>query len=175
MGLGPLMAIYQARFLKYLGARRVAATEGRKVWAFLGDGETDEPESLGAISLAGRESVASTDPQVAWTGDTQQRPELRTATFPWAASGRSLSLGRSEGLTKLFIDEQTHRIVGAGVVGTNAGELISEISLAIELGAEVGDLAHTIHPHPTLSETVGLSAEVWEGTVTDLYLPRRSR
>ena len=118
-------------------------------------------------------SVAYTDPEIAWTGLTQQQAEAqgiatRAAVVPWAANGRSLSLGRSEGLTKLIVDETTHQVLGAGIVGTNAGELISEIGLGVELGADVGDLAHTIHPHPTLSETVGLAAEFWEGIATDL-------
>ena len=118
-------------------------------------------------------SVAYTDPEIAWTGLTQQQAEAqgiatRAVAVPWAANGRSLSLGRSEGLTKLIVDETTHQVLGAGIVGTNAGELISEISLGVELGADVGDLAHTIHPHPTLSETVGLAAEFWEGIATDL-------
>ena len=93
--------------------------------------------------------------------------------FPWAASGRSLSLGRSEGLTKLIVDEKTRRIIGAGIAGPNAGELISEVALAIEMGSDVEDIALTIHPHPTLSETVALSAEIFEGTITDLYLPKK--
>ncbi len=95
------------------------------------------------------------------------------AVFPWAASGRSLSLGRDEGLTKLILDEKTHRVIGAGIVGPNAGELIAEITLAIEMGCEVEDLALTIHPHPTLSETIPLAAEIFEGTITDLYLPKK--
>jgi dihydrolipoyl dehydrogenase len=93
--------------------------------------------------------------------------------FPWAASGRSLTLGRSEGLTKLLFDEATGRVIGCGIVGPSAGDLITEAALAIEMGADAADVALTIHPHPTLSETVGLSAEAFEGTITDLYLPRR--
>lgn len=124
-------------------------------------------------------SVAYTDPEVAWVGLTEQEAKAKgikvgKATFPWAASGRSLSVGRSEGLTKLVVDEATHRVIGAGIVGPNAGELVAEIALAIEMGADVEDLALTIHPHPTLSETVALAAEIFEGTITDLYLPKKS-
>ncbi len=93
--------------------------------------------------------------------------------FPWAASGRSLSLGRDEGMTKLLFDEVTHRIIGGGIVGPNAGDLIAEVALAIELGCDPTDIGKTIHPHPTLSETVGMAAEVFEGTITDLYAPKK--
>jgi dihydrolipoamide dehydrogenase len=124
-------------------------------------------------------SVAYTDPEVAWAGVTEN--EARAAgvaygkgVFPWAASGRSLTLGRSEGLTKLLFDEATGRVIGCGIVGPSAGDLIAEAVLAIEMGADAADVALTIHPHPTLSETVGLAAEAFEGTITDLYLPRRS-
>jgi len=123
-------------------------------------------------------SVAYTDPEVAWAGVTES--EARAAgvaygkgVFPWAASGRSLTLGRSEGLTKLLFDEATGRVIGCGIVGPSAGDLITEAVLAIEMGADAADVALTIHPHPTLSETVGLAAEAFEGTITDLYLPRR--
>ena len=92
--------------------------------------------------------------------------------FPWAASGASLSLGRAEGLTKLLFDEATDRVIGAGIVGPNAGELIAEVAHAIEMGSDAADIGLTIHAHPTLSETVGLAAEAFEGTITDLYLPR---
>lgn len=123
-------------------------------------------------------SVAYTDPEIAWTGMTETEAKAKgikygKGVFPWAASGRSLSIGRSEGLTKLLIDETTHRVIGAGIVGPNAGELISEITLAIEMGADVEDISLTIHPHPTLSETVMLAAEIFEGTITDLYLPKK--
>jgi dihydrolipoamide dehydrogenase len=94
-------------------------------------------------------------------------------TFPWAASGRSLCLGRDEGITKLLFEEGTDRIIGCGMVGPSAGDLISEVALAIEMGADAADIALTIHPHPTLSETVGMAAEAFEGTITDLYLPKR--
>lgn len=123
-------------------------------------------------------SVAYTDPEIAWVGLTETEAKAKgikvgKGVFPWAASGRALSNGRSEGFTKLLVDEESHRVLGAGVVGTNAGELIAEIALAIEMGADVEDLALTIHPHPTLSETLALSAEVFEGTITDLYIPKK--
>ena len=92
---------------------------------------------------------------------------------PWAASGRSLSVGRDEGITKLLFDEATHRLIGCAIVGPNAGELIAEAALAIEMGADAADIALTIHPHPTLSETVGMAAEMFEGTITDLIAPKR--
>lgn len=123
-------------------------------------------------------SVAYTDPEIAWVGVTETEAKKNgikygKGVFPWAASGRSLSIGRSEGLTKLLIDESTHRVIGAGIVGTNAGELVAEVALAIEMGCDVEDIALTIHPHPTLSETVAMAAEVFEGTITDLYLPKK--
>jgi dihydrolipoamide dehydrogenase len=123
-------------------------------------------------------SVAYTDPEVAWVGLTETEAKARgvpfeKAAFPWSASGRSLALGRDEGFTKLLFDPQTHRVLGGGIVGTNAGDLIAEVALAIEMGADATDLALTIHPHPTLSETVAFAAEAFEGTLTDLYLPRR--
>jgi dihydrolipoamide dehydrogenase len=123
-------------------------------------------------------SVAYTDPEVAWVGTTETEAKAAgvtygKATFPWAASGRSLTLGRTEGLTKLLFDEATGRLIGCGIVGPNAGDLISEAALAIELGADAADVALTIHPHPTLSETIALAAEAFEGTITDLYLPKR--
>lgn len=124
-------------------------------------------------------SVAYTDPEIAWVGMTEN--EARDAgtrygrgTFPWAASGRSLSLGRDEGLTKLLFEEGTGRVIGCGMVGPSAGELVGEVALAIEMGADAADLALTVHPHPTLSETVGMAAEAFEGSITDLYLQRRS-
>jgi dihydrolipoamide dehydrogenase len=123
-------------------------------------------------------SVAYTDPEVAWVGLTETAAKAQGLTvekgvFPWAASGRSLSVGRDEGFTKLLIDPATHRVVGGGIVGPNAGELIAEIALAIEMGAAAADIGLTIHPHPTLSESVGMAAEAWEGTLTDLYLPKQ--
>ena len=124
-------------------------------------------------------SVAYTDPEVAWAGVTENQARAAGVTygkgvFPWAASGRSLTLGRSEGLTKLLFDEATGRLIGCGIVGPNAGDLIAEAVLAIEMGADAADIALSIHPHPTLSETVALAAEAFEGTITDLYLPRRA-
>jgi dihydrolipoamide dehydrogenase len=123
-------------------------------------------------------SVAYTDPEVAWVGLTETEAKTKgipygKGVFPWAASGRSLSIGRSEGITKLLVDEKTHRILGAAMVGPNAGELVAEAALAIEMGSDVEDLALTIHPHPTLSETIAMAAEVFEGTITDLYLPKK--
>jgi len=123
-------------------------------------------------------SVAYTDPEVAWVGVTEEEAKARDVryekgSFPWAASGRSLALGRSEGMTKLLFDEKTGQIIGAGIVGTNAGDLISEAALAIELGCNAADIGLTIHPHPTLSETLAFSAEAAEGTITDLYIPRK--
>jgi dihydrolipoamide dehydrogenase len=124
-------------------------------------------------------SVAYTDPEVAWTGLTESDAaargiEVEKATFPWAASGRALGLGRSEGVTKLLVDPDSRRVLGAGIVGVNAGELMAELGHAIEMGADAEDLALTIHPHPTLSETIGLAAEAATGTITDLYLPKRA-
>jgi len=118
-------------------------------------------------------SVAYTDPEVAWVGLTEDEAKakgakVQKAQFPWAASGRAIANGRDEGLTKLLFDAETHRIVGGGIVGTRAGDLISEIALAIEMGADAVDIGKTIHPHPTLSESVGFAAEVFEGVCTDL-------
>jgi dihydrolipoamide dehydrogenase len=119
--------------------------------------------------------VAYTDPEVAWTGITEREAtaagiDCEAASFPWQASGRALSLGRGEGLTKLLVDPATRRVLGMGIVGVNAGELIGEATLAIEAGLRADDLARAIHPHPTLSESVGQAAEAAEGTITDLYL-----
>jgi dihydrolipoamide dehydrogenase len=123
-------------------------------------------------------SVAYTDPEVAWVGLTEndakaQGVKYGKGTFPWAASGRSLSLGRDEGVTKVLFDAGTDRIIGCGIVGPNAGDLIAEAALAIEMGADAEDIGHTIHPHPTLSETFGMAAEMFAGTITDLMPPRR--
>jgi dihydrolipoamide dehydrogenase len=130
------------------------------------------------FDVRGIPSVAYTDPEVAWVGVTETEAKAAgvrygKGTFPWVASGRSLSLGRSEGMTKLLFDETTDRLIGAGMVGPNAGELVAEAALAVEMGADATDVALTVHPHPTLSETVGLAAEAFEGTITDLYLPKR--
>jgi dihydrolipoamide dehydrogenase len=123
-------------------------------------------------------SVAFTDPELAWVGVTEEEAKAQgmkfgKAAFPWAASGRSLSLGRDEGITKLIFDQETHRIIGGGIVGPNAGDLIAEVALAIEMGCNAEDIGKTIHPHPTLSETVGMAAEVFAGTITDLYVAKK--
>ncbi|MFT7529831.1 MAG: dihydrolipoamide dehydrogenase, partial [Gammaproteobacteria bacterium] len=125
-------------------------------------------------------SVAYTDPEIAWVGVTEQEAKQQglnygKGVFPWAASGRSLSLGRSEGITKLLFDEDSKRVIGAGIVGSNAGDLIAEVALAIETGCDATDIGLTIHPHPTLSETVAFAAEAFEGTLTDLYLPKKKK
>ena len=118
-------------------------------------------------------SVAYTDPEVAWAGKTEdeckaQGIKYSVGKFPWAASGRAIANGRDEGFTKLIFDDETHRIIGGGIVGTHAGDLIGEVCLAVEMGADAIDIAKTIHPHPTLGESVGMAAEVWEGVCTDL-------
>ena len=123
-------------------------------------------------------SVAYTDPEVAWAGLTETEAKrqgipVEKAVFPWAASGRSLALGRDEGLTKLLFDRSTRRLLGAGIVGTSAGDLIAEAALAIEMGADDVDLSLTVHAHPTLSETIGAAAEIYAGTITDLLPIRR--
>lgn len=123
-------------------------------------------------------SVAYTDPEIAWVGITETEAKAKgidygKGVFPWAASGRSLSTGRDEGMTKVIFDKSTHRIIGAAIVGPNAGELISEMALAIEMGCDAEDIALTIHPHPTLSETMPMAVEVFEGTITDLYIPKK--
>ena len=123
-------------------------------------------------------SVAYTDPEIAWVGLTETEARLKgievgVGKFPWAASGRAVGLGRTEGFTKLIFDPASHRLLGGGIVGVHAGDLIAEIALAIEMGCEAGDIGHTIHPHPTLSESVGMAAEVFEGSITDLYIPKK--
>ena len=123
-------------------------------------------------------SVAYTDPEIAWVGLTETEAKAAGVSygkgvFPWAASGRSLTLGRDDGLTKLLFDEATHRLLGAGIVGSNAGDLIAEAAHAIEMGADATDIGLTVHPHPTLSETIGMAAEAFDGTITDLYQPKR--
>jgi len=117
--------------------------------------------------------VAYTDPEVAWVGLTEddakkQGVKVGVGKFPWAASGRAIANGRDEGFTKLIFDAETHRIVGAGIVGTGAGDLISELALAIEMGSDAADIGKTIHPHPTLGESVGMAAELYEGVCTDM-------
>ncbi len=123
-------------------------------------------------------SVAYTDPEIAWVGVTETEAKAKglkvgVGKFPWAASGRAIGIGRTEGFTKLIFDEASHRIIGGGIVGVHAGDLIAEVGLAIEMGCEVADIGHTIHPHPTLSESVGMAAEVFDGTITDLYIPKK--
>ena len=123
--------------------------------------------------------VAYTDPEIAWVGVTETEAKKQgmnygKAVFPWMASGRALSMNRTEGLTKLIFDNDSHRIIGAGIAGISAGDLIGELALAIEMGCDVDDIALTIHPHPTLSETVMMAAEIFEGTITDLYMPKKT-
>ena len=124
-------------------------------------------------------SVAYTDPEIAWVGVTEDEAKkaghkVSKAVFPWAASGRAIANGRDEGFTKIIVDDETHRVIGGGIVGTHAGDLISELALAIEMGADPEDIGKTIHPHPTLGESVGLAAEVFEGVCTDL-MPVKKR
>jgi dihydrolipoamide dehydrogenase len=123
-------------------------------------------------------SVAYTDPEVAWVGVTELEAKAKgikygIGKFPHAASGRAIGIGRTEGFTKLIFDEATHKVIGAGITCPNAGDLITEVALAIEMGAEAADIGLTVHPHPTLSESVGMAAEVYEGTITDLYIPKK--
>ena len=123
-------------------------------------------------------SVAYTDPEIAWAGITEDEAklneiEIEKAVFPWAASGRAISTNRTEGMTKLIFDKKTNRIIGAGIVGTNAGELIAETVLSIEMGADAHDIGLSIHPHPTLSESVAMASEIKEGSITDLYIKKK--
>ena len=123
-------------------------------------------------------SVAYTDPEVAWVGVTEEEAKAKgikygKGVFPWAASGRALSLAREEGMTKLIFDEETERLIGAGIVGVGAGDLIAEAAHAIEMGSNAADIGLTVHPHPTVSETVAMAAEAFEGTITDLYMPKK--
>ncbi len=123
-------------------------------------------------------SVAYTDPEIAWVGVSETEAKAKglkvgVGKFPLAASGRAIGIGRTEGFSKLLFDEDSHKVIGAGIVGPNAGDLIAEVALAIEMGAEAADIGLTIHPHPTLSESVAMAAEVYEGTITDLYLPKK--
>ncbi|HEL3784196.1 TPA: dihydrolipoyl dehydrogenase [Stenotrophomonas maltophilia] len=123
-------------------------------------------------------SVAYTNPEIAWVGVTETEAKAKglkvgVAKFPWAASGRAIGVGRTEGFTKLIFDEETHRIIGGAIVGVHAGDLLAEIGLAIEMGAEAEDIGHTIHAHPTLSESVAMASEIYDGTITDLYMPKK--
>jgi dihydrolipoamide dehydrogenase len=125
-------------------------------------------------------SVAYTDPEIAWAGVTETEAKekgiaIEKAVFPWAASGRAIANGRDEGFTKLLFDKESHRCIGGGIVGTHAGDLIGEVCLAVEMGADAIDIGKTIHPHPTLSESVGMAAEVFEGVCTDLPPPRKRK
>ncbi|HEX4151083.1 MAG TPA: dihydrolipoyl dehydrogenase [Steroidobacteraceae bacterium] len=140
--------------------------------------ETAAGHKSSSFDARGIPSVAYTDPEIAWVGLTETEAkadgiEYGKGMFPWAASGRSLAINRDEGFTKLLFDKDTHRVLGGGIVGTNAGDLIAEVGLAIEMGADAADIGLTIHAHPTLSETVAFSAEAFEGTLTDLYIPKR--
>ncbi|NMC21253.1 MAG: dihydrolipoyl dehydrogenase [Thermogutta sp.] len=147
-----------------------AAHEGKvAVEAILGHTAVFEPRAIPAVVF--------TDPEIAWAGLTETQAQAtgipyETAAFPWVASGRAQAVGRTEGLTKWLVDPRTERVLGCGIVGPNAGDLISEGVLAIEMGAVLRDIADTIHPHPTLSETLAFAAEVYFGTATDLYRPR---
>jgi dihydrolipoamide dehydrogenase len=123
-------------------------------------------------------SVAYTDPEIAWVGLTEDEAKkagtkIGVAKFPWAASGRAIANARDEGFSKLIFDAETHRLLGGGIVGTGAGDLVSEIALAVEMGADATDIGKTIHPHPTLSESIGMAAEAFEGVCTDLPPQRK--
>jgi dihydrolipoamide dehydrogenase len=150
-----------------------AAHEGKvAVAALAGEAAAFEPLAIPAVVF--------TDPEIAWAGLTETEArrlgrKVEVAQFPWAASGRAQAVGRTEGLTKWLIDPETQRVVGCGIVGVGAGDLISEAVVAIELGAAIRDLSQSIHPHPTLSETLAAAAEVYLGTATDLYRPKRGK
>jgi dihydrolipoamide dehydrogenase len=123
-------------------------------------------------------SVAYTDPEIAWVGLTENEAKqsginYEKTKFPWAASGRSLTNSRDEGFTKLLFDKETGRVIGGGIIGNCAGDLIAEVALAIEMGADAADIGMTVHPHPTLSETIAFAAEAQEGVLTDLYMPKK--
>jgi len=125
-------------------------------------------------------SIAYTDPEIAWAGVTEREAkeknlDFEKVVFPWSASGRSLTMGRKEGKTKMILDKTSGRVIGAGIVGSNASELIMEMALSIEMGCTAQDLSMTIHPHPTLSESISFAAEIFEGTITDLYLPKKNK
>ena len=152
-----------------------ASHEGKLAAEIIAGGEKTKNAEFDARAIP---SVAYTDPEIAWMGLTEteakkQGVEYEKAAFPWAASGRALAMAREEGLTKLLLDRKTRRILGAGIVGVNAGELISETVLGLEMGADMEDISLTIHPHPTLSETVFFAAEIADGTITDLYMPKK--
>jgi dihydrolipoamide dehydrogenase len=152
-----------------------ASHEGKLAAEIIAGGDKTKNAEFDARAIP---SVAYTDPEIAWMGLTEteakkQGVEYEKAAFPWAASGRALAMARDEGLTKLLLDKKTRRILGAGIVGVNAGELISETVLGLEMGADMEDVGLTIHPHPTLSETVFFAAEIAEGTITDLYMPKK--
>lgn len=154
-----------------------ATAEGHLAAEIIADVKT-KGRSMKKFAVRSIASVAYTDPEVAWTGLTETQAKAQgirygKGVFPWAASGRALGLDRTEGYTKILFDEQTERVIGAGVVGAHAGDLIAEIALAMEMDCCAEDLASTIHPHPTLSETIGLAAEAFEGTITDLYMPKK--
>ncbi|MCY1514141.1 Dihydrolipoyl dehydrogenase [compost metagenome] len=138
-----------------------------------GEQKGDKELSSAAFNARVIPSVAYTDPEVAWVGLTEDQAKaegikVKKGHFPWTASGRAIANGRDEGFTKLLFDAETHRILGGGIVGTHAGDMIGEIALAIEMGADEIDIGKTIHPHPTLGESIGMAAEVAHGTCTDL-------
>jgi dihydrolipoamide dehydrogenase len=152
-----------------------ASHEGKLAAEIIAGGEKMKSAAFDARAIP---SVAYTDPEIAWMGLTEteakkQGMEYEKAVFPWAASGRALAMARDEGMSKLLLDKKTRRILGAGIVGVNAGELISETVLGLEMGADMEDIGLTIHPHPTLSETIFFAAEIAEGTITDLYMPKK--
>jgi dihydrolipoamide dehydrogenase len=156
------------------------ATHEAHVAAEVAAGEQFGDEKLARAAFDARviPNVAYTDPEIAWVGLTEDEAKakgakLKKGLFPWSASGRAIANGRDEGFTKLLFDEASHRIVGGGIVGTHAGDLIGEIALAIEMGADEVDIGKTIHPHPTLGESIGMAAEVAHGTCTDVPPPRR--
>ncbi|MDQ3187082.1 MAG: dihydrolipoyl dehydrogenase, partial [Pseudomonadota bacterium] len=151
-----------------------ATHEGKLAAEIIAGGEHTKSATFDARAIP---SVAYTDPEIAWMGLTEteagkQGIEYEKAVFPWTASGRALAMARDEGTTKLILDKKTRRILGAGIVGVNAGELIAEAVLGLEMGADMEDIGLTIHPHPTLSETVFFAAEMAEGSITDLYVPK---
>lgn len=152
-----------------------ASQEGKLAAEIIAGGEKAQSARFDARAIP---SVAYTDPEIAWMGLTEteankQGVEFEKAVFPWAASGRAIAMAREEGMTKLLLDKETRRILGAGIVGINAGELIAETVLGLEMDADMEDIGLTIHPHPTLSETIFFAAEIAEGTITDLYMPKK--